>query len=106
MKVGIPSEVKNHEYRVACTPSGVHELVRHGHQVIVEKGAGIGSSLPDADFVKAGATMRETADVVWAEADLVRRVKEPIEEESHRLRKDLVLFTYLHLAASEECTKA
>jgi alanine dehydrogenase len=106
MKVGVPSEVKNHEYRVACTPSGVHELVRHGHQVFVEKGAGTGSSVPDADFVTAGATMLDTADEVWAEADLVLKVKEPIEEEYHRLRKDLVLFTYLHLAASEPCTKA
>ena len=105
MRVGVPSEVKNHEYRVACTPSGVHELVRHGHQVFVEKGAGTGSSLPDADFVTAGATMRATADEVWAEADLVLKVKEPIEEEYHRLRKDLVLFTYLHLAASEPCTE-
>jgi alanine dehydrogenase len=106
MRVGVPSEVKNHEYRVACTPSGVHELVRHGHQVLVEEGAGSGSSLPDADFVKAGATIRETADEVWAEADLVLKVKEPVEEEYHRLRKDLVLFTYLHLAASEPCTRA
>jgi alanine dehydrogenase len=84
----------------------VHELVRHGHQVYVEKGSGTGSSVPDADFVTAGATMLETADEVWAEADLVLKVKEPVEEEYHRLRKDLVLFTYLHLAASESCTRA
>ena len=106
MKVGVPSEVKNHEYRVACTPAGVHELVRHGHTVLVEAGAGIGSSLPDAEFSSAGATMIESADEVWADADLVLKVKEPVPEEYHRLRKDLVLFTYLHLAASRECTDA
>jgi alanine dehydrogenase len=106
MKVGIPSEVKNHEYRVACTPSGVHELVRHGHQVLLEKGAGTGSSIPDSDFEAAGAATVETADEVWARADLILKVKEPIEEEYHRLRRDLVLFTYLHLAASKACTEA
>jgi alanine dehydrogenase len=106
VKVGVPSEVKNHEYRVACTPSGVHELVRHGHEVLVETGAGTGSSLPDEDFARAGATMLDSADDVWGEADLVLKVKEPVEEEYHRLRKDLVLFTYLHLAASEACTLA
>ena len=106
MKVGIPSEVKTHEYRVACTPAGVHELVRHGHQVMVESGAGVGSSIPDADFVAAGASLVPSADDVWADADLVLKVKEPVEEEYHRLRKDLILFTYLHLAASKPCTDA
>ncbi len=106
MRVGVPSEVKNHEYRVACTPSGVHELVRHGHEVLVERGAGTGSSLPDADFISAGAVLIDSADEVWGEADLVLKVKEPVEEEYHRLRKDLVLFTYLHLAASRPCTEA
>jgi alanine dehydrogenase len=106
VKIGVPSEVKNHEYRVACTPSGVHELVRHGHQVFVQVGAGNGSSLPNADFVAAGATMIDSADDVWGEADLVLKVKEPVPEEYHRLRKDLILFTYLHLAASRSCTDA
>ena len=106
MKIGVPSEVKNHEYRVACTPAGVHEFVRHGHRVLVQAGAGVGSSIPDSDFVAAGATMVESADDVWADADLVLKVKEPIEEEYHRLRKDLILFTYLHLAASRPCTDA
>jgi alanine dehydrogenase len=106
VKVGVPSEVKNNEYRVACTPAGVHELVRHGHQVLMQAGAGIGSSIPDADFRSAGATMLAEADEVWAEADLILKVKEPVEEEYHRLRKGLVLFTYLHLAASRECTEA
>jgi alanine dehydrogenase len=106
VKVGVPSEVKNNEYRVACTPAGVHELVRNGHQVLVESGAGVGSSIPDYDFVSAGASMVASADEVWGESDLVLKVKEPVEEEYHRLRKGLVLFTYLHLAASRECTEA
>lgn len=106
MKIGVPAEVKNNEYRVACTPSGVHELVRHGHQVLVEAGAGVGSSIPDADFQKAGAHLLTKADDVWSEAEMVLKVKEPVEEEYHRLRKDLILFTYLHLAASLPCTKA
>ncbi|MBV9659737.1 MAG: alanine dehydrogenase [Acidimicrobiales bacterium] len=106
MRVGVPTEVKNQEYRVACTPAGVHELVRHGHRVLVQVGAGIGSSIPDADFEAAGAVLVATADEVWGEADLVLKVKEPVLEEYHRLRKDLILFTYLHLAASRECTEA
>jgi alanine dehydrogenase len=104
--VGVPSEVKNNEYRVACTPAGVHELTHHGQRVLVQTGAGTGSSIPDADFVAAGATMIESADEVWAESDLILKVKEPVEEEYHRLRKDLILFTYLHLAASRTCTEA
>jgi alanine dehydrogenase len=106
VKIGVPSEVKNHEYRVACTPAGVHELVGHGHQVVVQRGAGLGSSITDAEFVGAGATILDAADDVWAEADMVLKVKEPVAEEYHRLRQDLVLFTYLHLAASPDCTKA
>jgi alanine dehydrogenase len=106
MIVGVPSEVKNHEYRVACTPSGVHELVRHGHSVLVQAGAGTGSSIPDADFAAAGAAIVAGADDVWGGSDLVLKVKEPVPEEYHRLRKDLILFTYLHLAASRSCTEA
>jgi alanine dehydrogenase len=106
VRVGVPSEVKNSEYRVACTPSGVLELVRHGHEVLVQRGAGIGSSLPDAEFASAGAVLIDTADEVWGEADLILKVKEPVPEEFHRLRKDLVLFTYLHLAASQSVTEA
>ncbi len=106
MKIGVPTEVKNHEYRVACTPAGVHELVRNGHQVIVQRGAGVGSSITDDEFVGAGATMLDDADRVWGDADMVLKVKEPIAEEYHRLRKDLILFTYLHLAASRPCTDA
>ncbi len=106
VKVGIPREVKNNEFRVAITPAGVHELVRHGHQVVVERGAGGGSSIPDEEYVAAGAGILGTADEVWAAADLLLKVKEPIAEEYHRLRKDQTLFTYLHLAASRECTDA
>ncbi|MCF1596236.1 alanine dehydrogenase [Streptomyces muensis] len=106
VKVGIPREVKNNEFRVAITPAGVHELVRHGHQVVIEQGAGVGSSIPDSEYVSAGAQILPTADEVWATADLLLKVKEPIAEEYHRLRKDQTLFTYLHLAASKECTDA
>jgi alanine dehydrogenase len=106
MKVGIPQEVKNHEYRVAITPAGVHELVRNGHEVFIEYKAGLGSSIPDADFVAAGAQMLPTADDVWGAGDLILKVKEPVAEEYHRMRKGQVLFTYLHLAASKDCTDA
>ena len=106
MKVGIPREVKNHEYRVAMTPAGVRELASHGHDVYIEKDAGVGSSLGDDAYVAAGATIIPDADEVWAVADMVLKVKEPIAEEYHRMRKDLVLFTYLHLAADKACTDA
>jgi alanine dehydrogenase len=106
MQVGVPREVKNREYRVALTPAGVTELVRAGHQVLVEQGAGEGSSIPDADYVAAGARIAPSADDVWAAADLLLKVKEPVAEEYGRLRADQTLFTYLHLAASRECTDA
>ncbi|MFI7640202.1 alanine dehydrogenase [Nonomuraea sp. NPDC049400] len=106
MKVGVPQELKNNEYRVALTPAGAHEFVRHGHQVFVEQGAGLGSSIPDADFAAVGAVMVPDADEVWGAGDLVMKVKEPVPEEYHRLRKGQVLFTYLHLAASRTCTQA
>jgi alanine dehydrogenase len=106
VKVGVPREVKNHEYRVAITPAGVHEFVRNGHEVFIEAGAGIGSSITDAEFVAAGARILLTADDVWATGDLILKVKEPIHEEHHRMRAGQVLFTYLHLAASKECTDA
>ncbi|NSC20890.1 alanine dehydrogenase [Streptomyces albus subsp. chlorinus] len=106
VKVGIPREVKNNEFRVAITPAGVMELVRNGHEVFVEQDAGAGSSIPDGEYVEAGATILATADEVWATADLLLKVKEPVAEEYHRLRKDQTLFTYLHLAASRECTDA
>jgi alanine dehydrogenase len=106
MRVGVPREVKNREYRVALTPAGVTELVRDGHSVLVEEGAGEGSSIPDADYAAAGARLVASADDVWADADLLLKVKEPIEEEYGRLRADQTLFTYLHLAASKACTDA
>ncbi|MCX4389997.1 alanine dehydrogenase [Micromonospora peucetia] len=106
MKVGIPREVKNHEYRVAITPAGVNEFVRGGHQVFVESGAGVGSSISDDEFAAAGAKILATADEVWETAELVLKVKEPIAEEYHRMREGQVLFTYLHLAASKVCTDA
>ena len=106
MDVGIPRELKDHEYRVAITPGGVRELVDAGHRVLVEQGAGLGSSITDLEFEKAGATVLATADEVWGGADLVLKVKEPVPEEFHRLRKDQVLFTYLHLAASRQVTDA
>jgi len=106
MDVGIPRELKDHEYRVAVTPVGVRELTDAGHRVLVEQGAGLGSSITDLEFEKSGATVLETADEVWGEADLILKVKEPVPEEFHRLQKDQVLFTYLHLAASREVTEA
>ncbi len=105
MKVGIPGEVKNNEYCVAITPVGVHELVRHGHEVVIQKGAGLGSSISDDDYVSQGARILDSADDVWGSADMVLKVKEPIAEEYHRLREGLTLFTYLHLAADKPLTE-
>jgi alanine dehydrogenase len=106
VKVAVPREIKNHEYRVALTPAGAHELTSHGHDVFVEAGAGLGSSIPDEEYLAAGAKILATAEDVWAEGDLVLKVKEPIEVEYPRLRENQVLFTYLHLAADEALTKA
>jgi alanine dehydrogenase len=105
VKVGIPREVKNNEYRVAITPVGVAELVGHGHEVYIQAGAGVGSSISDEEFVSQGATILAEADDVWGVADMVLKVKEPIAEEYHRLREGLVLFTYLHLAADKPLTE-
>jgi alanine dehydrogenase len=106
MRVGIPTEIKNNEFRVAITPAGVAELTRRGHEVLIQAGAGEGSAISDNDFKAAGAQLAATADQVWAEADLLLKVKEPIEAEYGRLRKGQTLFTYLHLAASKPCTDA
>jgi alanine dehydrogenase len=105
VKVGIPREVKNHEYRVAITPSGVHELVANGHEVFVEQDAGVGSSITNEDYIAAGATILGTADDVWGTGDLVLKVKEPVAEEYHRMREGQTLFTYLHLAADRPLTE-
>lgn len=104
MLVGIPTEIKNNEYRVAITPAGVAELTRRGHDVVIQAGAGEGSAIADNDFKAAGAQIVTTADQVWAEAELLLKVKEPIAAEYSRMRKGQTLFTYLHLAASKECT--
>lgn len=104
MRIGVPSEVKNNEYRVAMTPAGVRELTHQGHEVVIQTGAGVGSSITDAQFVAAGAKILPDADETWGAADMVCKVKEPIAEEYHRLRDDLVLFTYLHLAADKPLT--
>ena len=97
MRVGIPSEIKNHEYRVAITPAGVHQLVTAGHDVLVQAGAGEGSAISDAEYASAGASIVATAEATWSGADLVCKVKEPVASEYGYLREDLVLFTYLHL---------
>ena len=105
MKVGVAKEIKPDEYRVALTPAGALELVQGGHEVTVETGAGEGSAFPDGVYEAVGATIASVDDV-WADSDLVLKVKEPIEPEYGRLREDLVLFTYLHIAADEPLTRA
>ena len=106
MRIGIPTEIKNHEYRVAITPAGVAELTKRGHDVIIEAGAGLGSAIDDTDFKAAGAQILDTAAAVWEQADLLLKVKEPIEAEYGLMREGQTLFTYLHLAASRPCTVA
>ncbi|MHA6805524.1 alanine dehydrogenase [Salinifilum ghardaiensis] len=106
MRIAVPREIKNNEYRVALTPAGVHELTTRGHEVFVEAEAGAGSSIPDDDFLAAGAKVLRQHEDVWSEGELVLKVKEPIPEEYPHLRRGQVLFTYLHLAASEELTRA
>jgi alanine dehydrogenase len=106
MLVGVPKEIKNNENRVAMTPAGVHELTQRGHRVLIEKSAGVGSGFSDDDYKKAGADIALDAAKVWAEAEMIVKVKEPIEPEYKLMRKGQVLFTYLHLAASRPCTDA
>jgi alanine dehydrogenase len=106
MLVGVPKEIKVHESRVALTPEGAFELVRFGHEVVVEAGAGLGSSITDADYIAAGARIESSVAAIWSSADLILKVKEPIEAEYPRLRSGQILFTYLHLAASKPCTDA
>jgi len=106
MLVGIPKEIKNNENRVAMTPAGVHELTQRGHRVLIDKNAGVGSGFLDTDYVEAGADIAGEAKQVWAEAEMIVKVKEPIEPEYKLMRKGQVLFTYLHLAASRPCTEA
>ena len=94
MHVGIPKEIKNNEFRVAITPSGVHELVRNGHEVCIETGAGVGSSISDDDYVRAGAKILDTAADVWATGDLILKVKEPVPSEYPLMREGQTLFTF------------
>lgn len=104
MKVGIPKEIKVQEGRVGITPAGVSALTGKGHRVYVEKAAGAGSGITDADYSKAGATVLDTPDEVWAEADMIIKVKEPLDAEFDRMNEGQILFTYLHLAADEKLT--
>jgi len=106
MKIGVPREIKNHEYRVAITPAGVMEMTRNGHEVFIEHDAGIGSSISNDEYVKAGAKMLATADEVWQTGEMIMKVKEPIAVEYDRMREGQLLFTYLHLAAEQKCTDA
>ena len=106
MIIGVPKEIKNNEFRVAITAAGVHEFRTHGHSVLVERGAGLGSGITDEEYAIAGAEIVADADDVWARADMVMKVKEPVKAEYHRFRKGLILFTYLHLAAEPELTQA
>jgi alanine dehydrogenase len=105
MIIGVPKEIKNNEFRVAITAAGVNEFRTYGHSVLVERGAGLGSGITDEEYAIAGAEIVAQADDVWARADMVMKVKEPVKAEYHRFRKGLILFTYLHLAAEPELTR-
>jgi alanine dehydrogenase len=106
MLVGVPKEIKVLEARVALTPEGASEFIRAGHKVVVEKGAGLGSAITDDQYIAAGATIEADVEKIWRDADMILKVKEPIEAEYPRLRAGQILFTYLHLAASKPCTDA
>ena len=106
MIIGVPKEIKEQEQRVALLPSLTNQLTRHGHSVLVERNAGLGSGYPDQDYVKAGAEIVEQAKEVFARADMIVKVKEPLEAEFPLLRRGQILFTYLHLAASKSLTEA
>src|SRR5258708_10780908 len=105
MLVGVPREIKDNEFRVGMTPAAVAELVHHGHQVIVETSAGVGSGSPDEEYVRAGGKMARTGADVFAQAEMIVKVKEPLAEERKRLRRGQILFTYLHLAPDLEQTR-
>ncbi|HHQ8909934.1 TPA: alanine dehydrogenase [Bacillus cereus] len=105
MRIGIPTEIKNNENRVAMTPAGAVHLVQNGHEVFVQKGAGLGSGFTDEEYVQAGAKLVETAEEAWNQ-DMVMKVKEPVASEYGYFREGLILFTYLHLAPEPELTKA
>ena len=106
MKIGVPKEIKTKENRVSMTPAGVAVLLESGHQVFVEKSAGVGSGINDSEYVKMGAQILDTADEVWAEADMIVKVKEPLDPEFKRMKEGQILFTFLHLAADQKLTQA
>ena len=106
MRIGVPTEIKNNEFRVAITPDGVTQLVKNGHEIFIQAGAGLGSSISNEEFQVSGATMVNTADEIWSTNELILKVKEPIAAEFHRMRPNQILFTYLHLAAGRECAQA
>ncbi len=105
MRIGVPKEIKDHEYRVGLIPSSVSELISHGHAVTIERNAGRGAGLNDAEYESAGATIAADADAIWSESDMIVKVKETLPSERKKLGRGQVLFTYLHLAADEEQTK-
>ena len=106
MKIGIPKEIKNNENRVAITPSGVMELVKNGHTVYVQHTAGVGSGISDREYEKAGATILPTIEDTYAQAEMIIKVKEPIESEYPLIKKDQLVFTYFHFASCEPLTHA
>ncbi len=106
MRIGIPREIKDNEYRVGMVPAGVTALVDEGHDVFVERSAGVGSGIDDEEFIAAGATILGTADEVWSSAEMIIKVKEPVGPEYDRMRSDQILFTYLHLAPEPHLTDA
>ncbi|HAD97562.1 MAG TPA: alanine dehydrogenase [Cryomorphaceae bacterium] len=106
MIIGVPKEIKNNESRVALTEAGVYELTKHGHEVLIEKGAGNGSGISNHEYVEAGATILEDVEELWKRAEMIIKVKEPIQEELSRARKGQIIFTYFHFASSQELTEA
>ena len=106
MRIGVPKEIKNHEYRVGLIPAVVHALVERGHQVVVEEGAGLGSGIQDDQYTAAGASLLDTAAQVWSSSEMVVKVKEPLAVEYDLMQPNQVLFTYLHLAPLPELTDA
>src|SRR5688572_2090977 len=106
MKIGVPKEIKAQEHRIGLLPSAAYQLVKRGHQVLVEAGAGVGSGFADAQFVTAGAEIVATHEEVFGRADMIVKVKEPLEQEWPLLRPGQILFTYLHLAANKRLTEA
>jgi alanine dehydrogenase len=104
VRIGIPKEIKNHEYRVGMIPAGVHALVSSGHEVVVQEGAGLGSGIPNEDYIEAGARLVPDAEGVWSWAEMVVKVKEPVAPEYGLMRPGQILFTYLHLAPLPELT--